>query len=153
MPFIANGEICELLYYKNQRTLYDIDFATLGLAFPDHKNEPSIECNAIMDTLDVDSPSLSEERMKKLYMDVKLDLAEENGPSEIRGKMQKDPWYNALQIKYGYAITCHKAQGGQWPIVFVDRGFVTEESMDKEYWRWLYTAVTRASEKLYLINF
>lgn len=153
MPFLANGELCELMYIKNQRSLYDLDFAVLGLSFPDYSNEPSIECKAIMNTLDAETPSLSESRMKQLYQDVKTDLSSENGPSEIRSKIQQDPWFNALQIKYGYAITCHKAQGGQWPVVFVDRGFLSEDKMDKDYWRWLYTAVTRASERLYLINF
>ncbi len=153
MPFIANGEMCEMLYSKNQRSLYEMNFSTMGLSFIDQEGEGSIECNVMLDVLDEKGPSMSSERMKQLYTDVRTDLSHENGPSELRSKLQKDPWVNALQVKYGYAITCHKAQGGQWPVVFVDRGFMTQEGMDKEYWRWLYTAVTRATEKVYLIGF
>lgn len=153
LPFIANGEMCELLYAKGQKQLYDMEFATLGLSFMDQEGEEAIECNVMLDVLEEKGPSMSQERMKKLYTDVKTDLSYEHGASKLRSMIQKDPWYNALQVKYGYAITCHKSQGGQWPVVFVDRGFLTEEQLDKEYWRWLYTAITRATEKVYLIGF
>ena len=91
--------------------------------------------------------------MDALYQDVRTDLSYDLEAAEIKIKMQSDPWLNALQVKFGYAITCHKAQGGQWPVVFIDRGFVPDDGMDREYWRWLYTAVTRATEKVYLVGF
>ncbi|NNC83141.1 MAG: AAA family ATPase [Flavobacteriales bacterium] len=153
MPFIANGDLAEVLYVKEQRQLYEMEFARLGLDFMDYPDEPTMEAMALLDTLEEKSSSMSEDKMSKLYAAVKSDHAFEGGPSSLQEKMQKDPWYNALQIKFGYAVTCHKAQGGQWPVVFVDRGYLTDEMMDREFWKWLYTAVTRATEKLYLIGF
>lgn len=153
MPFIANGEMCELLYSKRHEERYGLRFVTLGLSFVDYHGIDALECNALLDTLDSKSPSLPEEQMDTLYQDVRTDLSYEVGAAEIKIKMQSDPWLNALQVKFGYAITCHKAQGGQWPVVFIDRGFVPDDGMDREYWRWLYTAVTRATQKVYLVGF
>ncbi len=151
--FIANGDIAEVEYVKSYKDLYDLRFATVGLRFVDYDTDTSIECNVILDVLSVEGPSLDEERMNKLYEQVREDLSDHGSVAKVKQAMRADPWLNALQVKYGNAITCHKAQGGQWPIVFIDRGYITEEMMDTSYWRWLYTAVTRATDKLYLVNF
>lgn len=153
LPFIANGEMCELLYSKNHEERYGLRFATLGISLVDQEGVQSFECLAVLDSLESKTPSMSEEKMNRLYQDVREDLSFEFGHLELKSRIQMDPWYNALQVKYGYAVTCHKAQGGQWPVVFIDRGFIPDDGMDKEYWRWLYTAVTRATEKVYLVGF
>ncbi len=153
MPFIANGEMCELLYSKRHEERYGMRFVTLGLSFVDHEGVEAIECNSVLDSLEAKTPSLPQADMDKLYQEVRTDLSFDSGPAELKSKMQSDPWLNALQVKYGYAVTCHKAQGGQWPVVFIDRGFIPDDGMDREYWRWLYTAVTRATEKVYLLGF
>jgi exodeoxyribonuclease-5 len=91
--------------------------------------------------------------MKKLFEDVSQTYIELGDPKKIREAVMKDPYFNALQVKFAYAVTCHKAQGGQWPVVFIDQGYITEELLDLEFLRWLYTALTRASSEVYLLNF
>lgn len=153
LPFIANGEMCELLYTKHHEERHGLRFVTLGISLVDYEGVEAIECKAVLDSLDSKTPSLTEGQMNQLYQDVRADLSFDYSGLELKSRMQVDPWLNALQTKYGYAVTCHKAQGGQWPVVFIDRGFIPDDGMDREYWRWLYTAVTRATEKVYLIGF
>ena len=152
IPFIANGEMAELMYMSNSQELYEGEFVDAGLRFVDQPNEPVIDCKLMLEVIDTPGPSLSEERSKFLYHTVKEDLSHEHSGSELRTAMRRDPYYNALQVKYGYAVTCHKAQGGQWPVVIIYSGYLTEEMMDRSYWRWLYTAVTRATTRLYIIH-
>ena len=106
----------------------------------------------ILDTLHSNSPALEQDRSNKLYEQVLTDYAGLT-KKEIREEVKKDPYLNALQIKYAYALTCHKSQGGQWSAVFVDQGYLTDESIDKEFLRWVYTAMTRATDELFLLNF
>jgi exodeoxyribonuclease-5 len=152
VPFIANGEMAELMYMSNNQDLYEGEFADAGLRFVDQEGEPVIDCKLMIEVLDATGPSISEERSKFIYHAVREDLSHEYSGSELRSAMRKDPYYNALQVKYGYAVTCHKAQGGQWPVVIIYGGYLTEEMIDRGYWRWLYTAVTRATTQLYIIQ-
>jgi exodeoxyribonuclease V len=111
-----------------------------------------LDCKIILDVLDEDSASLSEEKSQALYASVKTDLAMDHSGRALSQALRKDPYFNALQVKYGYAVTCHKAQGGQWPVVIIYQGYLTEEMLDRNYWRWLYTAVTRATQQVYIIG-
>lgn len=152
LPFIANGELCELQYHRGDRELYDLRFATLGLQFTDMREMRTIDCTALLDSLTAPGPSLEESVMNNLYQSVREDLSFEHGPKALKKAMREDTWLNALQVKFGYAITCHKSQGGQWPAVFVDCTRINLTEMQREDWRWFYTAVTRASGKLYLLG-
>jgi exodeoxyribonuclease-5 len=106
-----------------------------------------------LNAIDTEGPSMSAADQNTLYAGVLESYADLKTKEERRKALRSDPFYNALQIKFAYAVTCHKAQGGQWPIVFVDQGYMTDEMLDIEYLRWLYTAITRAREKLFLLNF
>jgi exodeoxyribonuclease-5 len=106
-----------------------------------------------LDTLDVEAPALTRDDQIRLFNAVSEDYADIRNKRERWKKIKGDPYFNALQVKFAYAVTCHKAQGGQWPAVFVDTGFLTEEMIDREFLRWLYTAITRSTEKLFLVNF
>ena len=123
-------------------------FATLGLKLVDYPDVEAFEANVVLDSLYTKAPALTAEQNDQLYKAV----SEEYGESDWKG-LKEDPYINALQIKFSYALTCHKAQGGQWPVVFVDQGFVKEDEMNEDFLRWLYTAVTRATRELYLVNF
>jgi len=116
----------------------------------DYPDEKELEVILLLETLTSESPAITYEQYQQLYKEVGLDY---KGQKEINKKIKEDEFFNALQIKFAYAITCHKSQGGQWENVFVDLGYFTEDMLDKSYLRWLYTALTRASKKLYLINF
>lgn len=152
--FIANGETIEVMKVIGYRELYEHRFAVIMARLVDYPNEPVREMNILMDVFNVEAPSLGSAEMKKLYHLVAEDYLEEIPDRRKRHQeILKNPWYQALQVKFAYAVTCHKAQGGQWPVVFVDQGFLTEEMIDTEFLRWLYTAVTRSTEKLYLVNF
>ena len=116
----------------------------------DYNNEKELDVILLLDTLTSETPAITYEQYKKLYSEVGLDY---KGEKEINKKIKENEFFNALQIKFSYAITCHKSQGGQWQNVFVDLGYFEEKMLDKSYLRWLYTAFTRASQNLYLINF
>ncbi len=152
IDFIANGEIVEVRRVRRTRELYGFRFAEVLLSFPDY-NGYELEATVLLDTLESDSPALPKAENDRLFYSVLEDYADLSSKRERMKKMKADPHYNALQIKYAYAVTCHKAQGGQWKNVFLDRGYVTEESLTPDYFRWLYTAFTRATETLYLINY
>lgn len=152
LDFIANGDIAVVRRVRRSRELYGFRFVDVLLRFPDY-DDFEIEANLLLDTLHADSPALSREQSEQLYLSVLEDYADIPLKSERIKKLKKDPYYNALQVKYAYAITCHKAQGGQWKRVFLDQGYVSEEMLGPDYYRWLYTAFTRATETLYLVNF
>ena len=149
--FIANGDTAEVSRIHNVHELYGFHFADATLRFPDY-DDYEIECRVLLDTLSSESPSLTAAESQRLYEKVLEDYADVPSKRERMKKLRQDPYYNALQIKYAYAVTCHKAQGGQWSRVFVDQGYLTEEMAGPGYLRWLYTAFTRTTERLYLVN-
>jgi exodeoxyribonuclease V len=151
IEFIANGDILRLLKVKKYEERYGFRFAFALFRLIDYNIE--FEAWILLDTLTSESASLSSEDNRKLYQNVLEDYSHIESRSKQYKLVKEDPFFNALQVKYAYAITCHKAQGGQWKAVYVDQGYITRERIDMEYLRWLYTAVTRATEKLYLVNF
>jgi len=152
IPFIANGDLVEIVRVRKHYEMYGFRFADMEVRFPDYNWE--LEVRVLLDSLVAEAPALDKASQEKLYLDVIQDYAPYcRSKKELYEKLREDPWLNALQVKYGYAFTCHKAQGGQWKEVFLDQGYVTEERMGVDYYRWLYTAMTRATERVYLINF
>lgn len=151
--FIANGDTAEVLQIQNTEEKYGLRYANVIIRLVDYPDEKEIECKIMLDTLLVEGPSMPQAEMKKLYNEIQLTYAHITNKGLRQKAIFEDPYYNALQVKYAYAITCHKSQGGQWPVVFVDQGYLTEEMINTEYVRWLYTAVTRATKRLYLVNF
>ena len=127
-------------------------FAEVTLRFPD-QNDFELDANLLLDTLHSDSPALSKADNDRLFYTVLEDYADIANKRDRMKKMKVDPHYNALQVKYAYAVTCHKAQGGQWQNVFLDQGYMTDEYLTPDYFRWLYTAFTRATGTLYLVNY
>ena len=152
MDFIANGEIAVVRRVRRTRELYGFRFAEVVLSFPDY-NDFEIEANLLLDTLHSDAPALPKTENDRLFYSVLEDYADITVKRERMKKMKADPHYNALQVKYAYAVTCHKAQGGQWQNVFLDQGYMSDEYLTPDYFRWLYTAFTRASKTLYLVNY
>ena len=151
LDFIANGDIAEVRRVRRERELYGFRFADVTLRFPDY-NDLELEMTVLLDTLHTDTPALPKEMNDKLFYAVLEDYADISIKRERMKKMKSDTYYNALQVKYAYAVTCHKAQGGQWKRVFLDQGYMTEDMPSPDYFRWLYTAFTRATETLYLVN-
>ncbi|MFT4544459.1 MAG: exodeoxyribonuclease-5 [Bacteroidia bacterium] len=151
--FIANGDMIEIMRLGSIEDMHGFRFANATVRLMDYPNEDSLDVKLLLNSLHVEAPSLPEQDTEQLYDSVCKSYADIPTASEQAKKIATDPYLNALQIKFGYAITCHKAQGGQWPAVFVDQGYLTAEMLGVEYVRWLYTAITRASEKLYLVNF
>ena len=152
LSFIANGDRALVSRVRNVRELYGFRFADVTLSFPDY-DDCEMEVVAILDTLASETPSLSREDNDKLFHGVLEDYMDVPLKRERMEKIKNDPYFNAVQIKFAYAVTCHKAQGGQWEHVYVDQGYMTPEMYDDDYIRWLYTAFTRASSKLYLVNY
>lgn len=152
IDFIANGDIAEIAAIYKYEELYGFRFANVSLRLLDY---PDIEfdCKIILDALSIESASLTSEENRKLYDAVAEDYPDIRSKKKRWGKIKENPYFNALQVKFAYAITCHKAQGGQWKAVFVDQGYVTKEMLNTEFLRWLYTAFTRPTERLYLVNF
>lgn len=150
--FIANGETAVVRRVRRTRELYGFRFADVTLAFPDY-NDLELEVNLLLDTLHSDAPALPKADNDRLFYTVLEDYADITMKRERMKKMKADPYYNALQVKYAYAVTCHKAQGGQWKNVFLDQGYMTDEYLTPDYFRWLYTAFTRATGTLYLVNY
>lgn len=151
--FLANGDMAEVMKIRSFEELYGFRFATLELRLLDYPDEPHFEAKVLLDTLYSPSPSLTRDQYRSLYQQVSEDYADVASKVERQELIRKDPYLNALQVKFAYALTCHKAQGGQWKAVFVDQGYLKEDQVDKDFTRWLYTAVTRATEELYLVNF
>ena len=151
IDFIANGDIAVVRRVRREREMYGFRFADVLLRFPDY-DDLELEIKLLVDTLHTDTPSLPKELNDKLFYGVLEDYVEVPTKRERMKKMKEDPFYNALQVKYAYAVTCHKAQGGQWKRVFLDQGYMTEDMLSPDYFRWLYTAFTRATHRLYLVN-
>ena len=148
--FLANGDIIEVTRVNEIIERYGFKFAKTSIRLLDYPDENEIETILLLDTISSESPSLKYEEYKKLYKEVGLDY---KGQKDINKKIKENEFFNAIQIKFGYSITCHKAQGGQWKEVFIDIGYFKKEMLDKNYLRWLYTGFTRSTEKLYLIGF
>ncbi len=151
LPFIANGDVAVVRRYRNERTLYGFRFADVILQLPDY-DDMEVEATILLDTLRSEASALTREEQERLFQSVWEDYAEIRNKQERARRIKEDTFYNALQIKYAYAVTCHKAQGGQWQHVYIDQGYLTEEMLSADYFRWLYTALTRATERVYLIN-
>lgn len=151
VDFIANGDVCVVRRYRNERELYGFRFVDATLCFPDF-DDMELEATLMMDTLQSEAPALLQDQQKALFDAVCADYPEIKNRSDLLKKIKEDPYYNALQVKFAYAVTCHKAQGGQWQHVYVDQGYVTQDMLTPDYFRWLYTALTRATECVYLVN-
>ena len=149
--FIANGDIAVIRRVRRQRELYGFRFEDATLSFPDY-DDLEMEVTLLLDTLHSEAPSLTRQGSDRLFSNVMEDYADIPSRKEKMKKLRENEHFNALQIKYAYAVTCHKAQGGQWKNIFIDQGFVPEDGRDVEYYRWLYTALTRATERVYLVN-
>jgi len=150
MDFIANGDLIEVLRIKRFQDLYGFRFCDVIARFPDYDTE--LEIKILLDTLHTESPSLPKELNDKLFHAILEDYADINLSREKMKLMKINPHYNVVQVKYAYAVTCHKAQGGQWKNVFIDLSYVPQEHIGIEFYRWLYTAFTRATERVFLIN-
>ncbi|MCF6342697.1 MAG: AAA family ATPase [Bacteroidales bacterium] len=151
--FIANGDLVSVLRITKREEMYGFEFADADILLSDYPEEKAFSVKLLLNTLDADGPGLSADDYRKLLSGVEKDYEDVKSKSARRNKMRKDPYLNALHVKFGYALTCHKTQGGQWPLVIVDQGYLTDEMINTEYLRWLYTALTRSTDKLYLINF
>jgi exodeoxyribonuclease-5 len=152
IDFIANGDIVELRRVLEYRDLYDLRFAKVSLRLKDYR-ELDFTCWILLDTLAEESASMSRDKMREFYFKVNADYQHVKGKKHRLEAVKEDEFFNALQVKYAYAVTCHKAQGGQWQHVYIDQGYITEEKLDREYYRWLYTAITRTSSRVHLVNF
>jgi exodeoxyribonuclease-5 len=152
LEFIANGDIAEVVSIYGYEELYGFRFADVCLRFVDYE-DVELDCKIFLDTLSIESASFSYDQNRQLFESVSEDYLEIKNKRERWKKIKENPHFNALQVKYAYALTCHKAQGGQWKAVFVDHGYLVEDMLDVEYYRWLYTAFTRPVEKLFLVNF
>lgn len=152
MDFIANGDIAEVTAVEDEMEYFGLHFADISLRFPDYDDFEMHHVRVILDVLTSDGPTLPADKEHNLFIGVNEDYADERNKKERMKKVRLDPNYNALQIKYAYAVTCHKAQGGQWKNVFLDQGWVPIDGIDTNYYRWLYTAFTRPTKKLYLLQ-
>ena len=151
LDFIANGDVAVVRRMRRVREMYGFRFADVVLTFPDY-DDLELEVKVLLDTLHSDTPALTREQSEHLFNAVQEDYKDITVKRERMKKLKEDPYYNALQVKYAYAVTCHKAQGGQWKRVFIDQGYMTEDMLTPDYFRWLYTAFTRTTETLYLVN-
>lgn len=151
--FLANGDMVEVLKVKQYKDLYGFRFADIEVRLTDYPDEPPLELKVCLDSLHVEGPSLTYAQNKQLWDEVMADYAHLKTKAERVAAVKQDPYVNALQVKYAYALTCHKTQGGQWPTVFVDLGYFTDDMLDADFFRWLYTALTRAVDRLYLVGF
>lgn len=152
IDFIANGDIAEITRIKKYQERYGHRYVDVSLRFIDYDGL-EIDCKIILDTLNINTAALPGEDSKQLFYDILEDYQHHKTKKKQYEGVKNDEFFNALQVKFAYAITCHKAQGGQWKNVFIDHGYLTDEMMNKEYLRWLYTAFTRPTEKLFLVNF
>lgn len=151
--FIANGDMVEIRRIIKREELYGFHFCECSVKFVDYPNLAEQQLKILTDCLYTDNPALTTEDQQRLYEAVLDDVRDEPLRGARISYLKKSPYYNAVQVKFSYAITCHKSQGGQWPVVFIDQGFLKEENIDRGFTRWLYTAITRATEKIFLINF
>ena len=152
VDFIANGDTALLRRIRKFEDFYGFRFAQARLSFPDY-DDLELECKILLDTLGSDSPSLTREQGSRLFFAVAEDYADVPSKAKRYKQVRENPYFNAMQVKFAYAVTCHKAQGGQWRCVFVDKMLFGDEQISRDLLRWLYTAITRATEKFYFINF
>lgn len=150
VDFIANGDVAEVVRVRKYYEMYGFRFADVQLRFPDLEIE--IETRIVLDTLSSDTPALSREQNEQLYTRILEDYTHIASQRERMQRLKADPWFNALQVKYAYGVTCHKAQGGQWRHVYIDMGYIDLQNLTLDFYRWLYTALTRATERVYFIN-
>jgi exodeoxyribonuclease-5 len=151
--FIANGDIIEVLRISRIEDLYGFRFAEATVRLADYPDEPAIDVKLLLDVLMTEGPALPEDSMKKLFSAVMEEYQDVPRRSTRFEKVRTNPYFNALQVKFAYALTCHKTQGGQWPNVIIDQGYLPPDGIDAEYLRWLYTALTRSTRKIYLAGF
>ena len=151
IPFLANGDIAIVQRVRHIHELYGFRFAEVTMTLPDY-DDFELSAMVVLDSLTTESPALSRDQQEQLYNAVMEDYADIPLKTDRIKKLKSDKYYNALQIKYAYAVTCHKAQGGQWAHVYIDQGYMTDEMLGPDYIHWLYTAFTRATEKLFLVN-
>ena len=149
--FLANGDRAKVLKVRRRIDLYGFRFATLLLQFPDYGNY-ELEATVLLDTLTSEAPALTHEQQEQLFHQIEEDYQDVPLKADRMKAIRQDQFYNALQVKFAYAVTCHKAQGGQWAHVYVDQGYMTDDMLTPDYIHWLYTAFTRATEMLYLLN-
>lgn len=149
--FIANGDMATVRRTGRRADLYGLHFVKATLRIDDYEGE--LEAWVMLDTLMSDYPALTYEQNRALYYAIEAEYADIPSKKKRMEKIRENEFYNALQIKFAYAVTCHKAQGGQWDAVFIDQGYLMDDMLNDEYWRWLYTAVTRARKRLYFVNF
>jgi len=153
MGFIANGELAKVERVRKVEQQYGFEFVYLDLSFVDYPEVPSVTVIVHTASLTEESPNLKRDKLSQLFYAIEKDFSDEKVKSKRYQKIMKSPYFNALQVKYAHAVTVHKAQGGQWKHVYIDYGFIPEEMKTKNYLRWLYTSVTRATEKLTFLNF
>lgn len=151
IPFIANGDIAVVQRVRHVHELYGFRFAEVTMQLPDY-DDFELTATVCLDTLTSEAPALTREQQEQLYNAVMEDYADVPTKPERIKKLKSDRYYNALQVKFAYAVTCHKAQGGQWAHVYLDQGYMTDDMLTPDYIHWLYTAFTRATEQLYLVN-
>jgi exodeoxyribonuclease-5 len=151
--FIANGELVKVKRVLNSEQLYGFNFTHLEISFVDYPEESDWKIIALTDAINAESPNLPRDKMKELFFAVEKDYLHERNKQKRYQLILKNPYFNAVQVKYAYAVTCHKSQGGQWAHVYIDQGYIDPTTTVEDQKRWLYTAVTRATEKLFLVNF
>lgn len=151
--FIANGDAIEILKVIRIKEMYGMQFAEVVFRMLDYPEEPEINFLLNLSVIDSEHPSMTQEQQRMFAALVLQDIGPNATRAEQISYLRKNPYYSALQVKFSYAVTCHKSQGGQWPCVFIDKGFIPQGESNEDYYRWLYTAITRATEKVYLINF
>lgn len=152
IDFVANGDTARLMRIRRYHDLYGFRFADAVLRFADY-DDYELDCKILLDTLTSEAPALTAEQNKSLFTAIEEDYSDVTNKRERYKKIRDDAYYNAMQVKFAYAVTCHKAQGGQWSAVFVDKMLFGDEEISRDLLRWLYTAITRATERLYLVNF
>ena len=151
--FIANGDIIEIVRIRNIEEMYGFRFADATVQLADYPGEPELDVKLLLDTISSEAPALTYEENQNFFTKVMEDYQDIPQRKKRMEELKKNPYFNALQVKFAYALTCHKTQGGQWDHVFVEQGFFKDEMLSEEYLRWLYTALTRASQTAYLVNF
>lgn len=151
--FIANGDFVEVKRLRNEEEMHGLRYVNVTLQLVDFPEEPEFETRIILNTLTSHSPTLSQEENKAMYESVLQDYFWMKNKKDRSEAIRKDKYLNALQVKFAYALTCHKSQGGQWSAVFVDHGYLPDNQIDKDFIRWLYTAITRATKEVFLVNF
>jgi hypothetical protein len=151
ISFLANGDRAVVRRVRNIHELYGFRFAEVTMTFPDY-DDYELTATVLLDTLTSEAPALTREQQEQLFNAVMEDYADIPHKADRIKKLKTDRYYNALQVKFAYAVTCHKAQGGQWSHIYLDQGYMTDDMLTPDYIHWLYTAFTRATEKLFLVN-